>query len=112
MSSSSSISSSRSKSLCKTIDSRDYGSNKYSTILVRARSNVRNSNDDLSSPVDLLITSGPQKPRENYPSNFRKENNFKSTRNAETEYHSDKYFAQNFLNNNPKLEQMVQKIEK
>ena len=88
----------------------------YSSVLVRARSrNQTIDKDDL--PVDLLVTRKLES-RSNYridrgeKTNIADLSNLSNKKEATSEYYSDKNFSSYFLNSNPKLDQMLQKIEK
>ena len=88
----------------------------YSSVLVRASSrNQTIDKDDL--PVDLLVTRKLES-RSNYridrgeKTNIADLSNLSNKKEATSEYYSDKNFSSYFLNSNPKLDQMLQKIEK
>ena len=82
---------------------------RYSTVLVRAKSEMRaNDEDDLSLPVDIFWAQGSSRKREKK----RVDNIIKQREDSEPVYFSDRHFANNFLNNNPKLQDMLQKVEK
>ena len=86
----------------------------YSTILVRARSrNTTFDKDDL--PVDLVVSSNNTETRTKYRTDREKMKSYKDSsmpKAATAEYYSDKNFSSYFLDSNPKLDQMLQKIEK
>ena len=83
-------------------------SSRYSTVLVRAKSELPGRDeDDISLPVDIFWAQGASKKREK-----REEKVYKKKDDPEPVYFSDKHFAYNFLHNNPKLQDMLQKVEK
>ena len=88
---------------------RQERASRYSTVLVRAKSELpSNDEDDISLPVDIFYARGSQpKKREK-----RIENVYKRTEDTEPVYFSDRHFSNHFLNYNPKLQDMLQKVEK
>jgi hypothetical protein len=91
--------------------SSGYGQDDYNTLLIKAR--PEGSTTDNQLPVEIVAARG----RGVYsPVNAQKKEEPKHINHPsklpESEYHSDRNFSNHFLNNNPKLEEMLMRREK
>ena len=85
----------------------------YGTLLVRARPASYTGENIL--PVEIVAVRGT---RDHHTGESRKSKNLREeeekmkTKVEEPKYHSDKHFSNHFLNSNPKLDEMLTRIEK
>ena len=91
--------------------SSGYGQDDFSTLLIKARPEGSTTGNQL--PVEIVAARG----RGVYSEDLaRKKEEPKRmivpTKLPESEYHSDRNFSNHFLNNNPKLEEMLMRREK